>query len=104
MNLVTVLAELPSWQHYEFPTEVRCRLTGSWARYKGQGQRWFLLAFHGDDAEVDLATEHREFDAWRWMPLEELPGAVIPFKRQVYEAVAAEFALLIAAHVRKQQA
>jgi 8-oxo-dGTP pyrophosphatase MutT (NUDIX family) len=43
-------------------------------------------------AEVDLATSHREFSEWRWMPLEALPGAVVPFKRPVYEAVLQQFA------------
>lgn len=42
-------------------------------------------------AEIDLATSHREFAEWRWMPLQQLPGAVVPFKAAVYEAVAAEF-------------
>jgi putative (di)nucleoside polyphosphate hydrolase len=43
-------------------------------------------------AEVDLATSHREFSEWRWMPLQQLPGSVVPFKRPVYEAVLAELA------------
>jgi putative (di)nucleoside polyphosphate hydrolase len=42
-------------------------------------------------AEINLETSHKEFSEWRWMPLEQLPAAVVPFKRGVYEAVAAEF-------------
>jgi 8-oxo-dGTP pyrophosphatase MutT (NUDIX family) len=48
-------------------------------------------------AEVDLATSHREFSEWRWMPLQQLPGAVVPFKRPVYEAVLAEFVTAVEA-------
>eukprot|EP00775_Hariotina_reticulata_P009575 gene9575-9737_t len=91
ISSVEVLAELPNWLPYEFPTEVKCRLSGSWAKYKGQAQRWFLMKFTGPDSDVNLDTAHKEFCEWRWMPLNELPGTVIPFKRAVYEAVAAEF-------------
>lgn len=42
-------------------------------------------------AEINLATSHREFSAWRWAELGELPGKVIPFKRGVYETVAEHF-------------
>lgn len=30
---VELLAEVPHWLPYEFPTSVKCRLSGSWARY-----------------------------------------------------------------------
>jgi putative (di)nucleoside polyphosphate hydrolase len=43
-------------------------------------------------AEVNLATSHREFAEWRWMPLEQLPGSVVPFKQPVYEVVLQQFA------------
>jgi len=75
---------------------VRSTFTGTWARYKGQAQRWYLFAYRGaDDGEVDLETEHREFSEWKWMELGELPDSVIPFKRGVYECVAAEFGPVI---------
>ncbi|KIZ03328.1 putative (di)nucleoside polyphosphatehydrolase [Monoraphidium neglectum] len=90
ISSVRLVAQLDDWVAYEFPTEVRSRFTGAWARYRGQAQRWFLFAFTGDDAEVDLETEHREFKDWQWMPLAELPSRVISFKREVYERVAAE--------------
>ncbi len=88
-----LLAAVPGWLPYEFPTHVRDGFTGSWARFRGQAQRWFLFAYRGpeDDAEVDLETEHREFSEWRWIALEDLPAKVIPFKRGVYERVVAEF-------------
>ncbi|HWS73601.1 MAG TPA: hypothetical protein VN324_00535, partial [Quisquiliibacterium sp.] len=53
--------------------------------YRGQKQIWFLLRMVGRDCDVQLrATEHPEFDAWRWndywIPLD----SVIEFKREVY--------------------
>jgi len=86
-----------SWLAYDFPPEVRAKMYGEWAKYRGQAQKWFLLEFTGDESEVNLAVEHQEFDAWAWRPLEELPGLVVPFKRGVYDAVVAEFGPAIAA-------
>lgn len=94
---VEVVAELPRWLPYEFPTAVKCKLHGSWAQYKGQAQRWFLLKFTGDDLEINLDTQHKEFAEWRWMPLEQLPETVIHFKQEVYHAVVAEFKPLVEA-------
>ena len=61
--------------------------------YKGQKQIWFLLQLVGHDWDLNLrATEHPEFDAWRWndywVPLE----AVVEFKRGVYEMALTELA------------
>lgn len=65
--------------------------------------QWFLLYFSGSDSEIDLLTEHREFKAWKWMPLDEMPQKVVPFKRAVYEEVAARFGPMIADHVAARQ-
>lgn len=92
MRSVELVGEIDEWLPYEFPTEVRCSFTGEWARFKGQAQRWFLFVYRGrGDGEIDLDTAHREFKAWRWMDIDELPPRVIAFKRGVYERVAAEF-------------
>jgi putative (di)nucleoside polyphosphate hydrolase len=58
------------------------------------------LRFEGEDSEIDVERpdggRHKaEFDAWRWERLERTPGLVIPFKRPVYEKVAAAFGALI---------
>jgi len=52
--------------------------------------------FDGEDGEIDVAQpgggQHKaEFDHWRWEKLDALPGLIIPFKRGVYEQVAATF-------------
>lgn len=91
ISSVEVVAEVPRWLPYEFPTSVRCRLQGTWAQYKGQAQRWFLLKFTGEDSEINLDTDHKEFGEWRWMPIEQLPDTVIAFKQGVYREVVAEF-------------
>jgi putative (di)nucleoside polyphosphate hydrolase len=90
-------AQIPEWLLYEFPEP----LLQSWiaegrgwaGKYKGQKQRWFLLRFVGDEAEIDLSGigEQREFSEYKWLPMEQLPDWVVPFKRAVYSRVATEF-------------
>jgi putative (di)nucleoside polyphosphate hydrolase len=84
-----ILAESRVWHHYELPPEIARRM---WkGRYRGQRQKWFAIRFTGADADIDLATHHPEFDAWEWVEPERLPELIVPFKRQIYEDVLAEF-------------
>jgi putative (di)nucleoside polyphosphate hydrolase len=90
------IAELSGWLKYDLPEDARGRWSG---RYRGQTQKWFLFRFVGSDKEIDVhhpagGAHDAEFDDWRWESLEHLPELVVPFKRQVYEAVAAAFAPL----------
>ena len=88
-DLVTVEAETEDWVPYDLPHELVPKL---WkAQYRGQMQKWFLLRFHGQDSDVDITVPPAEFSEWRWISPEELPGAIVPFKRSVYERVLAEF-------------
>lgn len=89
------LAELPGWIRYDLPPEFQ---GGAWGgRYLGQTQRWFAMRFTGRDEDIDLATEHPEFIAWKWVPMAQLPGLVIAFKRESYERVLAGFRHLLSA-------
>lgn len=87
-----VIAQTKDWLTYDLPPE----LVGvAWkGRYRGQKQMWFAARFEGTEAEIDLdpRPDHAaEFDAWRWVAVAELPGLVVPFKREVYARVVAEF-------------
>lgn len=77
---------------YEFPAYTGA--PGKLTRYRGQEQTWYAMRFTGRDTEIDLDA-HRdgepEFDAWRWERLERVASLVVPYKRMIYEAVAAEF-------------
>ena len=42
-------------------------------------------------ALVVLEVEHQEFSEWRWLPVDQLVANIVPFKREVYEQVVAEF-------------
>lgn len=88
---VRILARTRDWLRYEVPEHfIRKDARG---HYRGQKQIWFLLRLMGRDSDLDLrATDHPEFDAWRWneywVPLE----LVIEFKRDVYQMALSELA------------
>jgi len=84
-----ILGESRRWYHYDLPAEIAGGMWGG--RYRGQRQKWFALRFTGNDADIDIATEFPEFDAWQWVAPERLPGLIVPFKRLIYEAVLEEF-------------
>ena len=88
-HLVAVEAETGGWIPYDLPHDLVPRL---WkGRYRGQEQKWFLLRFLGTDADVNIATDHPEFSAWRWLPPDRLAASIVPFKRATYERVLDEF-------------
>ena len=88
-ELCEILAESPDWLRYDLPPE----LVGTiWrGRYGGQIQKWYLVRFNGRDDQVDIATEHPEFDEWRWMTPAEIAAKIVPFKREVYDRIFAAF-------------
>jgi len=89
----TIIAESRGWLRYDFPGELVGKVWGG--RYRGQRQKWFLMRFTGRDEDIDLDTEHPEFDAWRWADPEDLPRLIVSFKRQLYTDVLAEFRHLL---------
>jgi putative (di)nucleoside polyphosphate hydrolase len=94
---VQVVARTRDWLRYEVPDHyIRRDARG---HYRGQKQIWFLLRLLAHDSEMNLrATDHPEFDAWRWndywVPLE----MVIEFKRGVYEMALTELARFLPRH------
>ena len=74
-----LLGVTPGWLAYDFPEAYRKK------RWRGQRQKWAVMAFEGEDTDVNL-TAHgpQEFDDWRWADPEEASGLIVPFKRGVY--------------------
>ncbi|MDF1854580.1 RNA pyrophosphohydrolase [Pseudooceanicola sp.] len=92
-DLVSFEIETKGWHHYDLPANMIKKL---WkGRYRGQEQKWFLLRYHGSDAEVNIATAHPEFSAWKWIDKGDLVESIVPFKRAVYESVLAELGPLL---------
>ncbi len=93
-NRAEIVAEAPGWIDYDLPAEVARQAWGG--AYRGQTHKWFVLRFTGRDRDIDLATDHQEFDAWKWVAMETLPMLVVPFKRAAYALVVASFRHLVA--------
>ena len=91
-NRARLLAESAGWYHYDLPEELASQLWGG--RYRGQKQKWFAFRFEGNDRDIDIATERPEFTSWQWAPMQDLPALIVPFKRQLYRDILAEFAYL----------
>ncbi len=90
----TVLAESREWFNYDLPAELVGKV---WrGRYRGQTQKWFAMRFTGTDQDIDLNAGDPEFSDWRWLTLAEVLGWIVPFKRDVYRRIVAEFGHLIA--------
>jgi putative (di)nucleoside polyphosphate hydrolase len=90
----SLIAEIPGWLTYQLPPELLgIALKG---KYAGHRLRWYAMRFEGDDSEIDIGPKGSmlkpEFDAWRWVPLADVPSLAIDFRRTVYEEVVQEFA------------
>jgi putative (di)nucleoside polyphosphate hydrolase len=83
------------WLTYEFPP-----YDGPdphrFMKFRGQRQKWFAWRFTGSEQDIDPLTSRNgqppEFDQWRWERLDRVADLVVPFRRDVYRAVALQFA------------
>ena len=88
---VRIVARTRDWLRYEVPDRFIRRDARGF--YKGQKQIWFLLQMLGRDCDMNLrATDHPEFDAWRWNDYWVPLDVVVEFKRGVYEMALTELA------------
>ena len=91
VEIVAVAARLLD---YDLPDDMVGRMWGG--KYRGQRQAWFLMRFTGRDEDIDIKTKHPEFRTWKWVDPAQLPDLIVPFKRQLYTEVLAEFSPLLA--------
>ena len=96
---VVPLGMTDGWIRYELPPElVGIALKG---RFRGQMQKWFAFRFEGDESEIQIdpppGDHAAEFSEWAWKSMDEVLDLVVPFKREVYDAVIAQFRHLEAA-------
>jgi putative (di)nucleoside polyphosphate hydrolase len=84
-----IIAESRVLHRYDLPVEIAGGMWGG--RFRGQKQVWFAMRFVGEDIDINLATEHPEFDAWKWVAARDLPELIVPFKRAIYVAIVEEF-------------
>lgn len=91
----TLLRESRIWRSYDLPRDIAQRMWGG--RFRGQTQKWFAFRFDGHDGEIRIDGPHPEFERWRWIEADRLMQLIVPFKRDVYGSVIAEFRDILAA-------
>lgn len=92
-DLVQLLTRSKKEHYYDLPVELMGRLWGG--KYRGQRQIWFLARFLGEECDINIATKHPEFNAWRWTQPDTLVELIVPFKKRLYRDVLAEFRELL---------
>jgi len=88
-KLVDRISECPERLRYDLPPALRGKLWGG--KWRGQLQDWFLARFLGKDSDVDISTSDPEFCDWKWIEPADLPDLIVPFKRDMYRRLLAEF-------------
>jgi putative (di)nucleoside polyphosphate hydrolase len=84
-----IIRESSEWLSYDLPRHLIGKL---WkGRYRGQTQRWIALRFLGSDTDINIETDEPEFREWTWMAHDEIIERIVPFKRDTYRRVLAEF-------------
>ncbi len=92
-NNAKIVAESSDWYYYDLPEDL---VPEVWSgKYRGQKQKWFAMRFSGDDSDININTEDAEFCDWKWIKMEDLPGVIVPFKRDIYAAIVDEFKHLV---------
>lgn len=85
----TIITESAGWFHYDLPEYLIPKLWGG--KYRGQKQKWFAMRFLGANNDIHINGPEPEFMDWRWVPMDQLPELIVPFKRELYLKVLEEF-------------
>ncbi|MCH8082297.1 MAG: RNA pyrophosphohydrolase, partial [Proteobacteria bacterium] len=88
-NNAEIIARIKGWLFYDLPDDLVGKVWGG--KFRGQKQIWFLMRFLGSDSDINLETDHPEFNAWRWVDIAKVPELIVPFKRDLYLAILKEF-------------
>jgi len=91
------IGQTDGWVHYDLPHKLADKV---WkGKFRGQKQKWFLMAFDGKDTDINIDTEHPEFNAWQWTDFDALTQMIVEFKRPLYEKVVTELRPLVKKHI-----
>lgn len=88
------IGEIAGLLHYDFPDALMKQGIFK-GKYRGQAQKWLAARFTGTDSDIVLDRHDEvEFSRWQWVDLAETLSLIVPFKRDIYQRVIAEFSPL----------
>jgi putative (di)nucleoside polyphosphate hydrolase len=89
----------PEWLYYDFPSTLK--LSGKWANYCGQRQRWFAFYWDHPASDCKLDIHDREFRVVQFMAIDKTLDSIVRFKREVYQQVVKIFTPVIRDYIGK---
>jgi hypothetical protein len=89
---VELLGESQSWRGHDLSEAGLAQDAVTADLEQRRRQKWFLVLFAGEDANIRLGSDNPEFDAWRWVSPEEVYALSVPANRQLYRDILEEFA------------
>ena len=88
-DVCQLVQESANWYTYDILPVTKRKIDG-------ERQKWFLFLFTGTNKDVNLKIQKKpEFIRFRWAEPQKAPHLIIPFKKEVYEQVLAEFIPII---------
>ena len=88
-----LVIESKEWHYYNLPKSLSSKLWGG--KFIGQKQRWFLFHFLGKNCDINIKNNKKpEFHDWKWFDSDEVAHQIVSFKKDIYEKVLLEFAIL----------
>ena len=88
-NNLQIIHQSDRWFYYDLPKHLIPKIWNG--KFRGQKQKWFVLKFIGEDAEINIKTDKPEFSDWKWMNRDELLLSIVLFKRELYKSIFEEF-------------
>jgi len=88
VKTVKLIKELEKWLTYDLPKNLVGKIWNG--KYRGQKQKWFIMKFEGNNAEINIKTKKPEFLDWKWIKFNELPKVAVSFKVNIYEKLRKE--------------
>ena len=85
-----LLQESSLWRSYDLPAEL-ARPHVAWPLPRPEPRTGWRSASSAATPTSGSTGRTPEFSAWRWVPPDDLPRLIVPFKRDVYVSVVAEF-------------
>ena len=89
---VKLIKELNELLTYDLPDSLLGKI---WkGKYRGQKQKWFIMKFTGENAEININTKNPEFLEWKWIKSSMLPDVAVSFKINIYKKLREELNFL----------